>query len=62
MGLQDRKWYAEDRKRRDAMNVKTGASGWNTSPTSLDMKQNLFWMSVTLNVILAGSLAYVLMR
>lgn len=60
MGLQDRNWYAEDRKRRDAMKVNTGR-GWNSQPAG-ELKQSLFWMSVMLNVVLSASLAYVLIK
>lgn len=61
MGLQDREWYKEDRKRRDSMKLKPKktASQWNAEPGDLDVKAVTLWLSLTVNVILVLALLYV---
>jgi hypothetical protein len=61
MGLQDREWYKDDRKRRDSMKLKPKktASQWNAEPVDLDVKTVTLWLSLTANVLLALALLYI---
>jgi len=61
MGLQDREWYKDDRKRRDSMKLKPKktASQWNAAPDDLDTKTIILWLSIAVNVMLAMALLYV---
>jgi hypothetical protein len=61
MGLQDREWYKDDRKRRDSMTFKAKktASQWNAAQGDLDTKTIILWLSIAVNVMLAMALLYV---
>jgi len=61
MGLENRDWYKEDRKRRDSMKFKPKktASQWNAAPGDLDTKTITLWLSLAVNVMLALALLYV---
>lgn len=61
MGLENRDWYKEDRKRRDSMTFKPKktASQWNAAPDDLETKTIVLWLSIAVNVMLALALLYV---